>query len=79
MATTTTSKTAPAQRPATKADAPILQVNLSRTKETKGAWRYDAPQNEADRIGGPLNVYLRKDSLKGEPPQNVTLTITPLA
>lgn len=78
MATTTTSKTAPAQRPAKDA-TPILQVNLSRTKETKGAWRYDAPQNEADRIGGPLNVYLRKDSLKGEPPQNVTLTITPLA
>lgn len=66
--------TAPTQRKA--APAPILQANLSRTKETKGAWRYDTPQNETDRIGGALNIYLRKDSLKGEPPQNVQLTIT---
>lgn len=77
MATQTTSKTAPAQRPAGK--PAILQVNLTRTKETKGAWRYDAPQNEADRIGGPLNIYVRKDSVKGEPPQNVTLTLTEMA
>lgn len=77
MATQNTTKTTPAQR--TTASAPILQVNLSRTKETKGAWRYDAPQNEADRIGGPLNIYVRKDSVKGEPPQNVTLTLTALA
>lgn len=76
---TTTKTSTPAPRTATPAAKPILQVNLSRTKETKGAWRYDAPQNEADRIGGPLNIYVRKDSVKGEPPQNVTLTLTPLA
>lgn len=74
--TTSTKTTPPAQRDAQNV---VLKVNLSRTKETKGAWRYDAPQNEADRIGGPLNIYVRKDSVKGEPPQNVTLTITALA
>lgn len=78
MAQDNTTK-APAQRATKAAPAPILQVNLSRTKETKGAWRFDAPQNESDRIGGPLNIYLRKDSLKGDPPQNVVLTITPMA
>lgn len=76
MAGTTSKPTAPAQRTAVTA---ILKVNLTRTKETKGAWRYDAPDNEAARIGGPLNIYVRKDSVKGEPPLNVTLTITELA
>lgn len=77
MATTNTTKTAPAQRANT--DKPLLQVNLSLTKETKGAYRYDAPQNEADRIGGPLNIYFRKESFKGGAPQNVTVTVTPMA
>lgn len=67
--------TAPAQRPATTA---LLTVNLTQTKETKGAVRYDAPQNEADRIGGPLNVYFRKDSMK-EFPTHITITVTPMA
>lgn len=78
MATQKTT-TAPAQRATTGATDSILTVNMTRTKETKGAWRYDAPDNEAARIGGPLNLYVRKDSVKGEPPQNVTLTLTPMA
>ncbi len=65
-------KSAPSSAPSTP---PVLQVNLTRTKETKGAWRYDAPESEAARINGPLNLYIRKDSVKGEPPQNVVLTI----
>lgn len=70
----------PAQRTAAKATpAPaLLTVNLSQTKETKGAVRYDAPQNEADRIGGPLNIYFRKESMK-EFPQNITVTVTAMA
>lgn len=80
MAQNTTKPTAPTQRvAAASTPAPILKVNLSRTKETKGAWRYDAPENEAARIGGPLNIYVRKDSVKGEPPQNVTLVLLPMA
>lgn len=73
---TNTKATTPAQRTGSEA---ILTVNMTRTKETKGAWRYDAPDNEAARIGGPLNLYVRKDSVKGEPPQNITLTLTPMA
>lgn len=77
MAANTTAKTptAPAQRDAKPV---LLKVNLAQTKETKGAVRYDAPQNEADRIGGPLNVYFRKDSMK-EFPQNITVTVTAMA
>lgn len=76
MATQNTAKTAPTQRTATP--AALVTVNLSRTKETKGTWRYDAPQNEVDRLGGNVNIYLPKKALPaGEPPQNVTLTITP--
>lgn len=72
---TTKNTTAPAQRTAA---TPLLTVNLSQTKETKGAVRYDAPDNEAARIGGPLNIYFRKDSMK-EFPQNITVTVTPMA
>lgn len=76
MATTKT----PAQRTAATATGQaLLTVNLSLTKETKGAFRYDAPQNEADRIGGPLNIYFRKDSLKGSAPQNITVTVSVMA
>lgn len=62
--------TAPAQR--TK---PLLQVNLSKTKETPGTVRYDTPQNEADRIGRPVNIYIPKTAAK-DFPQNVVLTIS---
>jgi hypothetical protein len=75
-------KTTPAQRSTAKpADKPLLTVNLSLTKETKGTFRYDAPQNEVDRIGGNVNIYVPKASLpKGATaPQNVTLTIVPMA
>lgn len=74
----TTNKTTPTQRAAVT-PAPLLQANLSFTKSTKGAHRYDAPQNEADRLGGPLNIYFRKESFKGDPPQNITITVTPMA
>lgn len=67
----------PTQRTATP--TALVQVNLSRTKETKGTWRYDAPQNEVDRIGGNVNIYIPKSALKAEPPQNVTLMIVPMA
>lgn len=67
----------PAQRASKPATTPpVLQVNLTRTKETKGAWRYDAPESEAARINGPLNLYVRKDSVNGEPPANIQLTLT---
>lgn len=69
--------TTPAQRTPAKATPALVTVNLSRTKETKGTYRYDSPQNEDDRLGGHVNIYLPKSALKAEPPQNVTLTITP--
>lgn len=74
MAQNPTAPTAPAQR-AKAPTTPLLKVNLSKTKETKGAWRYDAPQNEADRIGGPLNIYFRKGGEMKEFPQNITITV----
>lgn len=77
MAAQNTAAKTPAQRPA--ASTALVTVNLSRTKETKGTWRYDAPQNEVDRIGGNVNIYIPKSALKAEPPQNVTLTISPMA
>ena len=75
----TTKPATPAQRTTSAAPAALVTVNLSRTKETKGTWRYDAPQNEVDRIGGNVNIYIPKAALKSEPPQNVTLTISPMA
>lgn len=67
----TTTKSTPAQRtPA------LLTVNLSKTKETPGTVRYDSPQNETDRVGRAINIYVPKTVFKGDAPQNVTLTIT---
>lgn len=69
----TTKTTAPAQRTTSPA---LLTVNLSKTKETPGTVRYDSPQNETDRVGRAINIYVPKTVFKGDAPQNVTLTIT---
>lgn len=70
MATNT--KTAPVA--ATTPEA-LTTVKMTKTKETKGAVRYDVPANMAD--GSTLtNLYVRKEAFQGKPaPEAITVTI----
>jgi quinol monooxygenase YgiN len=69
-----TTKTTPAPRQSVD---PLLTVTLAKTKETPGTVRYDSTQEETDRIGRAINIYIPKSALPSTVPSSITLTVTP--